>query len=317
MRLIRIASGGWVRTLGCVSLFECRAEIGREQVEVVDAVIATHGVQGWSVFEDVVAGRAWVIGIFADENAAREQWHGLLPFLPRRYIKPPQWRELPDTDWRESYKAHFKPWHCGRLHWIPEWERSTYAVPRGDVAVYLDPGLAFGTGNHETTRLCCRRLVEFTRALPPRQRANWRVIDAGCGSGILAISAAKVGCGRVFAFDNDRDAVVIARKNARRNQVASAIQVVAGDVRSQLAGRQAELVMANIQADVLVAHARDLLDAVAARGQLVLSGILRAELASVRAHFRSIAGRTYALHMRTDGEWSDLRLTAKTKTVAA
>ena len=96
-------------------------------------------------------------------------------------------RSLPDQDWKDSYKAHFKASRFGRLHWVPEWERKSYSLPPGDVVLWLDPGLAFGTGNHETTRLCCERLVSHAEAAArpgARPVESVRVIDAGCGSGI-------------------------------------------------------------------------------------------------------------------------------------
>ena len=105
---------------------------------------------------------------------------------------PGRW---PDADWRDSYKAHFHAWQFGRLHWVPvRGARETFSPPPGDAVLWLDPGLAFGTGNHETTRLCVERLVALAASDPaslPRSYAGHgklRVIDAGCGSGILALS---------------------------------------------------------------------------------------------------------------------------------
>jgi len=125
---------------------------------------------------------------------------------------------IADADWADSYKAHFKAWHIGRRHWVPEWERRTRLAAPGDEVVWLDPGLAFGTGNHESTWFCCKRLVEY---VDDRKRRNLgvkrrhpestresdfdgaAVIDVGCGSGILAISAARFGLEPVVGFDND------------------------------------------------------------------------------------------------------------------
>src|SRR5690606_20866337 len=98
----------------------------------------------------------------------------------------PAYRMLGDADWRDSYKEHFKAWQFGRLHWVPVWQRESFTLPEGDAVLWLDPGLAFGTGNHETTRLCVERLVTLTEERGP----VGRVVDAGCGSGILALSAA-------------------------------------------------------------------------------------------------------------------------------
>jgi ribosomal protein L11 methyltransferase len=215
----------------------------------------------------------------------------------------PEVRALADDAWRDSYQAHFKPWRCGRMHWVPLWERETYALPEGDVAIWLDPGMAFGTGNHETTRLCCERLVAFAN----ERGTGARVIDAGCGSGILALSAARLGFRDVRGFDNDPEAVAVSRENAAINGLGDIVEFTVDDLESGLAGREAELVMANIQADVLMRFAARLVGAVAPGGVLVLSGILAGEIEAVRVAFAADAPG-FSQESRSLGEWADLRL---------
>src|SRR5690606_38412668 len=228
-------------------LFEVKAGVPFEASEAVDDVLLEMGDDRWSLLQDVIVRKAWVIGIFRDEAGARSAWQLLQPLLPEGSDEP-QIRVLPDTDWRNSYKAHFKAWRCGRLHWIPVWERDSTHLPEGDVAIWLDPGLAFSTGNHETTRLCCERLVAWAEDRP----ASSRVVDAGCGSGILAISAARLGFGNVSGFDNDPEAVRVSRENAASNGVAHRVAFETADLESGLLGVQADLLLANIQADVLM-----------------------------------------------------------------
>lgn len=282
-------------------LIEIKAEIPADTVEGADGVLQELGVEGWSLLEDVIARRAWVVGVFAAEAEARARWAELRALLAA--ADEPVVRELADQDWRDSYKAHFKAWQFGRLHWVPVWERETYALPAGDAVIWLDPGLAFGTGNHETTRLCCERLA----ALAEKRGTAGRVIDAGCGSGILALSAARLGFRQVAAFDNDPEAVRVSRENAVLNGLDGAVDFFTGDLVSGLAGREAELVLANIQADVLIKFAPQLLAAVAPGGLLVLSGILAVELEKVRAVFAAAAPE-WDVQTRTMGEWSDLAL---------
>lgn len=288
-----------------MSLVEIKVEIPAAQVDVVDGVLLEHGVEGWSLLQDAIVQRAWIVGIFPGEPEARDRWGDLLPLLPATPLEGPALRALADQDWRDSYKAHFKAWRSGRLHWVPVWERATYALPAGDVAVWLDPGLAFGTGNHETTRLCCERLTEMADS--GMRIAAWSVIDAGCGSGILALSAAKLGFGRVAAFDNDPEAVRVSRENAALNGLDGRVDFFAGDLVTGLAGRQAELVLANIQADVLMRYARELMAVVRPDGWLVLSGILAREQDAVHATFSAL-GPDWEVDGRVLGEWSDLRL---------
>lgn len=137
--------------------------------------------------------------------------------------------------------------------------------------------------------------------------AERSVIDAGCGSGILALSAVRLGFGRVAAFDNDPEAVRVSVENGELNGLANRVEFYVGDLISGLAGRSADVVLANIQADVLMRFARELLAAVAPGGWLVLSGILAREQEQVRAAFAA-AAPGWSVDGRVMGEWSDLQL---------
>ncbi|ATC64274.1 50S ribosomal protein L11 methyltransferase [Nibricoccus aquaticus] len=287
-----------------MELFEIKAEIPVFAADETDNVLLELGVEGWSLLEDAIAKRAWIVGVFTSAEEADTRWEELRPMLPAEPLSEPERRALGDRDWKDSYKAHFKAWKFGRLHWVPIWEREAYALPAGEVAIWLDPGLAFGTGNHETTRLCIERLI----ALEGKSAKSMaRVIDAGCGSGILALSAAKLGYGNVEAFDNDPEAVRVSEENAAMNGAAGAVKFFTGDLVSGLAGRQAEIVLANIQADVLMRFAKELIGAVAPGGALILSGILAHENEQVRAAFVA-AAPGWTVEARTMGEWSDVLL---------
>jgi ribosomal protein L11 methyltransferase len=181
-------------------------------------------------------------------------------------------------------------------------------IPEGHEVVWLDPGLAFGTGNHETTRLCCERLVAFASEHAGKL-AQQCVIDAGCGSGILAISAAKLGFGQVSGFDNDPDAVRISTENARLNDCADRLKFFTGDLITGLKNSQANLLMANILANILIEFAPQLVSAVAPVGSLVLSGILAEEIDKVREAFAAITPG-WTIESRILGEWADLALRA-------
>jgi ribosomal protein L11 methyltransferase len=288
-----------------MELFEIKAEIPVFAADETDNVLLELGVEGWSLLEDAIAKRAWIVGVFTSAEEADTRWEELRPMLPAEPLHEPERRALGDRDWKDSYKAHFKAWKFGRLHWVPIWERETYALPAGDVAIWLDPGLAFGTGNHETTRLCIERLI----ALEGKSAKSMaRVIDAGCGSGILALSAAKLGYQHVEAFDNDPEAVRVSEENAAMNGAAGVVKFFTGDLVSGLAGRQAEIVLANIQADVLMRFSKELVAAVAPGGALILSGILAHENEQVRTAFVAVAP-DWTVEARVMGEWSDVLLT--------
>ena len=292
-------------------LFELKLEIASESIPAVEDSLGLLEDERLMLLEDKLPARAWIVGYFEGREAVDEAWKRLAAVLePGGTRAEPVIRELADEDWRDSYKAHFHAWRFGRLHWVPIWERETHPVPPGDVVIWLDPGLAFGTGNHETTRLCCERLAEYAQTrqpLPPAADGMRpeRVLDAGCGSGILALSAARLGFHRVEGFDNDPEAVRVSLENAALNDLDGSVPFFTADLVTGLAGREVDFLMANIQADVLMAFSRELTAAVAPGGRLVLSGILSVELETVRRAF-SERIPSWQCATRTLGEWSDL-----------
>ena len=192
-------------------------------------------------------------------------------------------RTIPDQDWVRLTQSQFEPIPIGeRLLITPSW----HALPDdGRLAIVLDPGLAFGTGSHPTTRLCLQWLE---RELSP----GASVIDYGCGSGILAIAAARLGAGKVIGIDIDAQALISARDNAQRNQVS--IDVRAGaDARPE----PADVVVANILSSPLKLLAPVLIDLVRPGGTLVLSGVLARQVDEVSQAYAprmtmSVAGTT-------------------------
>lgn len=286
-----------------MSLFEFKIEISPSNVEAVDTLLLELGVENWSVLEDVIVRRAWIVGVFESEVQARAAWAGLKPLLPASPVDEGDLHALADQDWRDSYKAHFKAWKFGRLHWVPVWERENFKLPAGEAVIWLDPGLAFGTGNHETTRLCVERLV----AVAEKHGTTGRVVDAGCGSGILALSAHKLGFSDVVGFDNDPEAVRVSEENAALNGIAGEVRFFTGDLVTGLVGKQADILLANIQADVLMRFGCELTGAVARGGTLAMSGILAQEIDQVREKFTLLVP-TWACESRLMGEWADLVL---------
>ncbi|MGE5509173.1 MAG: 50S ribosomal protein L11 methyltransferase [Chitinophagales bacterium] len=178
-------------------------------------------------------------------------------------------RRREDTEWADAWKRYYHTLKVGRLVVRPSWEE--YQAGPGELVIDLDPGMAFGTGTHPTTALCLAALEEALR----ETRAEL-VVDAGTGSGILAIAAAKLGAGRVIACDLDPVACRVARENIASNGVAPAIEVREGDARPVLrsvAGR-ASVVVANIVAEVIAAFAPDLTGALRPGGLLLAAGII-------------------------------------------
>ena len=175
---------------------------------------------------------------------------------------------IAEEDWASSWKEHFKPLPVGeRLLILPSWE--TPAVGETRQVITLDPGMAFGTGGHETTRLCLESLEQI---MASASDAEAPVLDLGTGSGILAIAAAKLGARRIEAVDIDPQAVLVAQENCRLNRVANAVSCSATPL-EQLPGGY-RLILANILAEELVRMAPELTKRLLPDGWLVLSGIL-------------------------------------------
>lgn len=182
--------------------------------------------------------------------------------------------DVPDQDWVRATQAQFAPLHVeGRLWVVPSWAE---AVDPDGVNLVLDPGLAFGTGSHPTTRLC---LAWLTHA----PLAGASVLDYGCGSGILAIAAAKLGAREVSGTDIDPQALAASAANAARNGVSEAAFVAPGALP---AGMRHDIVLANILANPLIVLAPALSQRVREGGTLLLSGVLVDQADEVLAAYR-------------------------------
>jgi ribosomal protein L11 methyltransferase len=192
---------------------------------------------------------------------------GVIPVLP-------VFRPVRQEDWAEGWKQHFGTVRIGRRLVVkPTWE--PFSPEKGDVVVVLDPGMAFGTGTHGTTRLCLEALAcRFDQAPPPE-----RVLDVGTGSGILAIAAAALGAGRVVACDIDQTARDTARENSCLNRVEERLEIADRPL-EELEGRF-DVVLANILAEENIRLAPELTARLAEGGTLILSGILREKETSV------------------------------------
>ena len=204
-------------------------------------------------------------------------------------------RIVRETDWADAWKAYFPVMRIGRRLVIrPTWRRHRRAP--GDVVLALDPGMAFGTGLHPTTRLC---LVGVEGLADRGTLADARVLDVGCGSGILAIAALKLGAAKALGVDTDPIAVEATSANARRNALARRVRVRAGSLPS---GEPAfDVVLANLIAGVLVPLAAALRDELRPGGWLLASGIFVDREGEVREAFEAVGLRITG--RSAEGEW--------------
>jgi ribosomal protein L11 methyltransferase len=226
-------------------------------------------------------------------------WHlGQIRSLP-----DPAYREVADEDWSEAWKASYRPLAVGqRLQIVPAW----LEAPAGDrLTLWMDPGMAFGTGSHPTTRLCMEALEAWLRP-------GEVVADLGCGSGILSFAAAALGARRVFACDIDPLAIEATRSGAVRNGVAETVEVFEGSLdelghRLRSAGLAPDLLLANLlESTLLDLLPRGLGDTVRPGGRLVVSGLLaeQTDRVSQAAEDRGLR----PLDVLAEGDWRALVL---------
>lgn len=196
--------------------------------------------------------------------------------LPRAVVDSARFATLDDRDWTRAWMDHYHPMRFGRRLWIYPWTEQVPIDPSA-VVVRLDPGLAFGTGTHPTTALC----LEWLDGIDCRDRS---VTDFGCGSGILAIAALKLGAARAWAIDNDPQALIATRENAERNGVAERLTVLSD---RDPAPPPADLLLANILLNPLLRLRPQLTSAVRIGGQAVFSGMLADQAADFRHAYGS------------------------------
>ena len=180
--------------------------------------------------------------------------------------------KIQDKIWEEECQKDFPSMQFGKNLWVcPSWE-SKHSIPSDAIVINMDPGLAFGTGTHQTTSLC----LEFLAENPPN---SLDVIDFGCGTGILAIAAAKLGAKRVLAIDNDPQAVTASTENAEKNNCSDVIKTFHSDEKIEY--EKCDLLMANILAKPLVELQTLFSKIVKPNGAILLSGILEHQVEKI------------------------------------
>ncbi|MGC9975222.1 MAG: 50S ribosomal protein L11 methyltransferase [Syntrophales bacterium] len=201
-----------------------------------------------------------------------------------------------DQDWGEEWKKYFKPLRVSKNIVIkPTWERYT---PAGrDIVIEIDPGMAFGTGQHPSTRIC----LEAIEAILLKERGvkKWRVLDVGTGTGILGISCAKLGAERVVCVDIDKKAASIARENALINNVADRVEIINCDVNTIT--EPFDLIVANLTAKILLRLRDHLISLIEKDGYLVISGIIDQNKTDIESQF--LKGTLSVHQIIADKEW--------------
>lgn len=275
---------------------ELQLQVPAEGVETISYLLSEIGSQGVVTLEEtldtfippdpdaIVSGpqtlKAFFPPEFSSARITEDLRQSLIPIreaFPAWQIGAPLFFAVRQEDWAEGWKQNFQPFRVGRLLVRPSWVDS--APDHTGPVMELDPGMAFGTGSHATTRLCLEALARELE----RYQTNGSVLDVGTGSGILAIAAAKLGANRVLGCDIEPDACRIASENAAVNQVEDLIEIT-GRPLEQLEGTF-QIVLANILAEENLRLADALVARLATPGSLILSGILREKETTIRDGF--------------------------------
>lgn len=268
---------------------EISVSVDGEAAEAVSATLEQYAYQGGVVIEQMgdlndpdplALEPEIVVKIYVpdyeDTSERRRKIDEALYYLGRLYpVSEPRYRQIVDEDWSTTWRKNYKPFQIGRRVWIqPSWLEAEN-VDDDDLVITLDPGMAFGTGLHPSTRMCIEAMEELIQP-------GLSILDIGTGSGILAIAAVGFGAQRVLALDTDRIAVRTARENAKNNHVLEHVELFQGSLDS-LGPSKWDIVVVNILAPVIVGLIQgDLLSYLSTTGRVIMSGIIDEQVNGVQ-----------------------------------
>lgn len=227
-----------------------------------------------------LTGKAVVSGFFSVDFSAAEIERGLAS-LKENSVFPVGSLEvssvkIDSADWENEWRKYYNPINLGKVVVVPAWQKA----PDGAVyPVYIEPGMAFGTGNHETTSMC----IELMQDLELKDKT---VLDMGCGSGILGIAAAVLGAGAVVLSDIDPQAAEASAYNAELNKVSDKCKIILGDLNTDSC--KADLVIANITADVLLRLRDQMNELLKPDGAVIISGIINSRGGEIESAYRKL-----------------------------
>jgi len=270
----------------CVAGLETGEQTARRLADVIAESFASDDV-AVSLFD--AGGGRWRVAIYFRAAPDREALRALVATAAgRRAARTLSFARLKATDWVRDSLAGLAPVAAGRF--IVHGAHHRAGVPLNRIGIEIEAGLAFGTGHHGTTRGCLLALDRLCKSLRPGHR-DWRVLDLGTGSGVLAIAAARALRARVLATDIDAAAVGVARLNARRNRAGALLEILNADgVAAASVHRRApfDLVLANILLGALQRMAAPLKRLTAPGGRVVISGLLPAQANAALAAYRPL-----------------------------
>jgi ribosomal protein L11 methyltransferase len=290
---------------------EISLSVDGEAAEAVAELLNRYGHQGVAIEQEGIMPEAWDDGdvppithmtvrayIAADERAedAKLRLEAALGHMSLMYPMPlPTYKLVKEDDWANAWKAHYHPVRVGRKLFIrPLWVET--AAQPDDIVIALDPGMAFGTGTHPSTQLCLEALEDLVQP-------GIKALDLGCGSGILAIAAAKLGAAQIVALDIDPLAAQVTQENAEQNGVAEKLVIQQGSLENVItSARRFDLIVVNILARIIIPMCEQHLgDTVRPGGKGIFAGIIAEQADDVEAALRRTGLEPY--RRRTSADW--------------
>jgi len=274
------------------SWLEIRLEIPRSYTELVSTFLFSQGSPGL-IQEKIGKNKERFIAYFSQEKTFQQKENEIRSFLMdlggcASYNL--ETRIIPEQNWGESWKSNFKPLKVSsRLVVKPPWEK--YRKHKGEIVLQINPGMAFGTGTHQTTQIC----LKFLDKLMPQFSRRPDVLDVGTGSGILAIAALKLGAKKIQAIDIDRSALEAAKENAKLNKIHRGI--IFRLASPEQVGGKFDLVVANLLPQELMAVKDSLAARVKSQGTLIISGFLQKQKKEIYGAFAPLG-----FHLRQEEE---------------
>ena len=282
--------------------YEVKMHVAADATEIITGFLSNYGIDNFQV-NDISSDETDII-FYLDENEESkallqeikisamklksDELYGKYQDLGRMYVESDI---VDDADWKDRWKKDFTSFRVSDRFGIkPSWDDND---PEGEFTIEIDPGMAFGTGAHETTRLCLQSLEE---TLEPGKS----VLDIGTGSGILSIAAAMLGAGDIKSVDIDEDAIAVARENFERNNVLGDIDLSVADILEGV-DFKADIIVANLITGLIIEIVSSLETNLNDGGVIILSGILTEEKNKI---LEALGENDYTpLEMREDGEW--------------
>lgn len=215
-------------------------------------------------------------------------------------LSPLNERILEDSEWMDFWKNHFPLLRIGSVVIRPSWIE--YKKTGNEIVIDLDPGMAFGTGHHPTTKMCIKEIEKNIKS-------GCSVLDIGTGSGILSIVAAKLGADSVLGIDIDQNAIISARKNIGNNALEDKIKLIHGSITDTDDSIKYDLVVANMYTKIIMDIAHPLLDKLMPNGKFILSGIMKDKSKDVQKLFET--KNVHLSHQHIEGDWAVLVGTKK------